>query len=960
MTDPPVFTGPQGAHIVGQQADSTDMAAEQAAAAQAAAAPPEAVNPAKPWLADKAVGDVQTPSAAEEPWKQDQAVGGTAMDKVTAAGQGFTGGFVENAPIIPGMIAGAELGTLGGPFAPITVPAGAAAGAAAGYFFGKSARDLLSRLKYPNSIPVTTPSVESMPEELRPYGYLGETFGGSIPFAAAPLAAARTGFQFGASRVGGFLNRIIDFAAANPLSFTGSEMAGAGGAAAASFAAESFRPGDQGTRAAAEIAGGFFSPTRLVMGTVKGATGSVRLAVSAMSEAGRTTQSAKILQEAMRLGGEDPAAVAMLLRQSGLPGINMTMAQKTGSPALAAVEAKLASESGRFGAEQKKMAEDSLKGIADMITALRGTGDPQALATAADLQQRYFRMILAGRLQEAERQAAEAAAAITADTPATRAQLSTRASELLDGALRDARTIESELWSQVPTDIPIKLTNRQGGLFATYDDIRAGLLPREPMPAVVEGTIQDLREAKTTTLGELQRLRSRMLALARAAAGQGNANDARIYGNLAEGALNSMNSAFTPGQIGGVMRTLGARQEAYDAARGFSRELNDTFTRSFAGNALATTATGADRIPPELMLRRALATGQEAGALRFGEIRDALGFVMRNGGPEAAQNFDEMLNLQERMIRLAANEAVDPATGRVSVTRLSRIIQNNEALLDQFPAVRRDLDLAVRGQQRLADLQSVVDAGSRIADQRAAFAKVAKFENPVDAINSVLRGRAPVADFNRIVAVARKGGPDALAGLRSTIFDHAFEKATDQAGEISFTRLRNALTSPIGSGQPSLVDLMVRQKVISPPEAANLGKLFDEAQRIEGALTSGKDLEALIRAPDALFDLIVRSAGAGMASKLAQYTTGRTLIAQSAGSQYARRLFEKLPQARVKDILIKAALDPQFAADLLEKPTSASQGLQVARQIHAYLVQAGLTATTPEGPAPQPQSPEGQ
>jgi len=861
-------------------------------------------------------------------------------EKVGAVGQGATGAFVETAPVLGGMAAGAALGGLGGPAAPVTVPLGAAGGAIAGYFAGKKGREMLSDVPLPISgAPMTFKDVESLPPELRPYGVAGEVLGASVPIAAAPMAAASVGARLPASKVGNYINRIIDMAGRNPGTFAASEAAGATGAAVAGGVAEAYLPGNEAARAGAEIAGGFFNPTRLVVGATRRAVDAGMNAFKSLTPSGRETRAGQVLREILEAGGEDPDAVVALLREADLPGIQRTAAQKTGSPAIAALEAKLREDSAKFGADSAKMAEDSLAAIENMVVALRGTGDPAAVRAAADLRARYFRTLLAGRVQSAEREAVEAAAKITNDTPASRAALSRQAETALEQAMKDARAAEGELWAKVPTDTRANA----GEIIATYDRLRGGMLPEEAMPPVVEGFITRMRSQQaTTTSGEIMLFRSRALALAREAAGQGRANDARVFGNLAEAALDDMDRI-----------AVGPLNADYEAARTFSRELNETFTRTFAGQSMATNARGADRIPPELMLRRALGSGGEAGALRMRELEEATAFMTEAGGA-ASQNLPVMLDAQQRMLRLAAADAVDPVTGRVSSTRIGKFIRDNEEMLNRFPEVRTDLEAAMNSEEGAKSIARMATGASREIEAKAAFSKVAAVENPADAIKTAVGSRNPTQDVVALVKLARRGGPDATAGLRAAVWDHAIQRATSSTGEVSLEKMQAAFFNPIRPKQSSLVQIMQREGVMSADDVSRLQKLFGEAEKITKALATETNLDQVLSGPDAMVDMVVRIAGARMGAGMS--SAGSSLIAASRGSQFARDIFARVPNLRIQGLIIEAAENPRLFAALLKKPKTAAEKVTIGRQIHAYLLQAGLIDENDEGqgsPAPQ-------
>lgn len=861
-------------------------------------------------------------------------------EKAGAFGRSATRGAVTTTAPVAGMVMGASIGALAGPAAPIAVPAGAAVGLGAGYLFGEGLSDILG-----------LPRVNELPPNLRPYAVAGETFGTGLPIAAAPVAAARFGARLPSSTVGNYLNRIIDTAARSPGAVAFAETSALATAAVGGGVAEAQFPGEPIPRFVGEVAGGFFSPARIVTGAGRAGFDVVQRAMQRLSPAARKTKAGQIMQEILEASGEDPAVVAQLLRQSGLPGLGpQTAAQKTGSPALAAMEASLAKENARFGADAEKMATGTLDFIESAMIALRGTGDPAALIAAARLQQTRFRLLLNNRLQGAEREAAEAAAKITQDTPAARAELSKTANAALQDAMKMAREAESELWNAIPRDIPAGAQTIIGKL----DEIKSQLLPREKLPDVAEGTVQDIvaRQGRTTS-GELILFRSRMLALAREADGQGRMNDARIFGELAEAAIDDLDRMATNPRFGAYGRTA----EGYEAARTFSRELHDTFTRTFAGQALARNARGASRIPPELMLRRALGSGEEAAALRFHEIEEATRFMAQRSVPgslentRAEMNVDAVLDAQERLLRLTAAEAIDPNTGRVSAPRLLKVMRDNGELMDRFPEVRNSLEAAAKGENRRADIERMVKGVSRVADHQAAFAKVGKFENASDAVRAAVAqgNKAPLESVMNLVKVAKRGGQDAIDGLKASVWEHAARQASDADGNIDLAKLGKALFDPIRPDQPSLFDIMVKEGIAKGSDRTKAVRLLEEAAKVTRVMEAGPTAEALEDLPGALTELVIRVAGARFGSAMSKFgpagavSSGPSLIAAGRGSETFRNIFEKVPNAKIKDVLIEAARDPSFAAKLLEKPRTAGEAFRLGRQIHAYLFAAGLT-----------------
>jgi hypothetical protein len=689
--------------------------------------------------------------------------------------------------------------------------------------------------------------------------------------------------------------------------------------------AENFAPGEEGTRFAGEMAGGFLNPQRLIIGSTSLGLQAARRAVESMTAAGKQTAAGRIIQEIVAASGEDADVLARTLSDPAITGL--TAAQGSGSPALIALESNLAKASGAFDAETAKRAQQGLDATKAAIDLLLRTGDPVAFREAAAMRSRYFGTLISTRLVEAENRATQAVGKITKDNPGDMGAISKRAFESMDAALVEVRKAESELWSKVPTDVPAGTKN----IVSKFDELKTQILPEESLPKIAEDFIARVREGATTT-GELQLFRSRMLALAREAGAQGKHNDARIYGNLAETALDDLDAAFKDGG------------DAYNTARAFSRELNEKFTQTFAGQAMASTSKGGDRIPPELMMRRAMAGGKEAAELRLREIEEATGFLSAQGldTPEAALNFTNMLDAQQRVVRLAAAQTIDPNTGRVSATRLARFIENNDAILKKFPEVRADLVDAVSSENARRGMEQAAGLADRVIERRAAFAAVARTENPAKVVRDAIKGATPSSDIRALAKVARRGGPGAEDGFRASVMDYAFDAAGKGDGSIDFTKLKTAMFGKVAPGQSSLVQTLAQEGVFSRQDVKKLASFIERAENIEKAARGGKGVDSFMKDADGLFDLVMRIAGARAGAAMASGSGGASLIAASRGSSFVRKMFDKVPQAKVTSIIKEAALNPKLMAALLEKPVSQRDQIMLARQINGFLFQAGI------------------
>jgi hypothetical protein len=503
----------------------------------------------------------------------------------------------------------------------------------------------------------------------------------------------------------------------------------------------------------------------------------------------------------------------------------------------------------------------------------------------------------------------------------------------LVAARNTARGTENELWGRVPRDATIEPTN----LLAAREQIRSRLLPNESLPAPVEQFTSSLTPQTQgtglldasgsalagappqATSGELLRLRNRALTRARQATAQGDFDLANQMNTIAEGTLND---------LGGLS----------DEARTFSRNLNQQFRQGFAGDVLARDPTGGPRIEPEQTLSRAFGTGGSLGDVRLRQLGDA----DASGGQGA-----QMLSQQDRFLRGAVQSILDPTTGRVNPNRLAAWQRQNASALERFPQLRSDLASAESAQRAFDRVEAITDKATRNVN-KTLLARVAGGENVSGEVGRVLSGGNRAGEFSSLARTARKAGPEAVAGLRSATLESVFKNSTNQAGDFDFDRLAQQLLYKGPSGRDAnLLEMMRGNGVLDAAADERLRAILSRATRLNSALRTPAGVNQLVDDPDALTDFMTRVVGANVGGAAGR-GTGAPIVAAQAGSKVMRKFFEKLPAAKVEQVLVEAAENPRFMAMLLEKPKSAQQAQQLARQMNAFLYGAGITAVSDE------------
>lgn len=973
-----------------------------------------------------------SPATSQVPEGLEEATPGVG-ERASQFFQGLGQGLVSESPTVAGAVTGLRLGI---PFGPIPAVTGMIGGGIGGYYTGKSAEDV-----YKSFFPEPTDATAKV------YREAGKTGGSSLPFmAAVPYLPTMTGnrvSRFVTSIRDAAVRNPKTFKTSEVMGALGASL-GAGiaesedpGAPGTRFAGEA-------------IGGLLFPGRFLInqTGTVMDGLSKMASNLSPNTREARAANRLYTIME--EFGEDIPTLIRRLeadmpIDQLSIPGakrVTPTAAQKTDSLGLTALESALGNANKKFLAEAREQGRQASLAYQLLTDRLKDIGTQDALVMAAKLQEARFNSMLDGRLADADRIAAMKIANITKDTPQARQAIGTIVKEQTETALRDAREYESNLWKGALESLtkPVKTTKQTKVPLTTPEAYRiqerTGKLPTITLteqvleapsivpsntaksfverasdvgPALFDNAIpkpvRDIMDAmgvnqdsvkkfrsgrrtqqfmdtgeipasympKTKPIGvdDLVNYRSTLLNMAREAAGKGETNNANFYGTLAEGMLQDLNSLKNP---------------QFEEARQFSKSLNDVFTRSFANTVGGVTGTGAERLPAEILVKRAFGSNADVTAMRMNEVEEAVKFmssryddaVARFGrnSPEAKAlkpaadvsraGAASVADAQQRVLRMGAAAAIDrtfdPATGqevtRLNTTKLNRFVAENKPMLDKL-GITPDLTDAVKAENAFRMVQNENSALMKRAGDQYAFGQVLKVgdERPSIAIGNILGGNTPVRDMKNLVKMVTEAenGPAAIRGLKSSLYDYAYTKATGPTGKFSPQAFEDAFFKPLGPNQPSVANVMRANGIMTLTEMKNLKRLTDPMIRIEKAITSGRTLDEIVPGSDAVEELVQRVIGARIGTAAAPGGPG-SLIAASAGSKAVRSIFDKMPGLNTVALMERAAQDPDFMALLLKKGRTESEKLQIARQLHGYLLAAGLNYATFEEPAPAPRA----
>ena len=923
------------------------------------------------WSEFEPAGQGSTPQVKDEwsefvPASQKET---TWKDRLGAAFESGIGGSMEGLTAATGAAYGARLGASKGP---IGLLAGTAGGAIIGGLGGGQVRDLTS-LRRP----------EEFPEELRPYAYAGEVVGQSVPMIMAPYGPAITGYRFTPENmVGRFLNGIIENAKRKPVQFAVAETAAVASSAVASGIAEKAAPGEDLTRIGAEILAPL--PLQIGLNLGKRISSKVGSVVNSMSPAGRQTEAGKQLSNIIsQVGEENPEMIARVYRDfkhlfPDLDPKNFTAAQITGSKSLAALEVQLAKHNEKFGAEVAQRFNDSMESVRIQIDLLTRTGDPAALRTAAEMRTEYVRSLLEVRFHMAEEMAQNAASKITSDTPAARAELSKAATEAFENVLTQVKDVENELWGAVNKNASVGFDNLKGIILKFKGELPPELQSSLPKKAVdylkrissskqvPESLLMDAQgnplsgsiagDPVGTTMGEAYQIRSALLDDARELSNAGKDNLARIYNDIAESILDDIDAAF--GQLG---------DESYNAAREFTRQKHDVFTRSFVGEARAEGRFG-DRIEPTLLMKKALAGGAEATDLRFQELEAATRFLSTRGVDNEI-DINTVLNAQERIVRLAAAKNMNPTTGKINVDGLNRFIKEQDILMDRFPEVKKDLQDAVSSEIRRAELEKLTKNRIKYLEDQSALGALIKKE-PVSVATKALISDSQEKDLRTFIESGRKAmvganNPEEITkGVLSSIYSAVINKSVTNLTSGGTTskvidpgKFSALMFQPRPPSSLSPMDIMISEGLVDAKSADGLKKLVDVAVNLQRSRVPGTAVDLGGGVEDIIIEGASRMAGTFAAKTVAGAFDVKNIpiTAYGVSANLGQQFMLKLPQKSARNFLMQTMLNhsdeitnPITGAKttvlemMLSKTDSPEESLIKMRRLNAWLVRQGV------------------
>ncbi|MFH1624611.1 MAG: hypothetical protein ABID54_05570, partial [Pseudomonadota bacterium] len=508
-------------------------------------------------------------------------------------------------------------------------------------------------------IGIDLPEEGQQPKTIHEYagGSLGEVAGLIIPGGVVTKGLARsTGIVANISK------SILASMGKHPFLTVASEAGGGLGAGTGRGIAErEMEIKDPGLQGMAEIAGGVaggmipslysaVSPTRWA---IRGGKTLLRKLSVPFTKGGAKYRAGEYLKEQVA----DPSKIAQELEGQTIGDLPGTI--QSGERRLMALYQSLIGQDPISNAETIETISKSIISLESEMRKL-GYGSPEVLAEITKKRVAAIELKMNSRIVNAMDKAQQKLEAIPV------AQRKVAESRIVRSELESIMNHEQDevkkLWTEVPKDFEVGFSKTR----ETYRSLVADLADAQKVdiPWVLKrDPILTNDKLQSTTLKEMQGLRSKLLETARQARKDGKWNKARIADDMADAIIEdlgiSAEGATTP------------EAASLQAALASTREFKTRFEQGIVGKILGFAKSGAPAISPELTLDISIGRMGGRGSVDISKV------VVTPEARSATERY-----LARSFTDYAAEK------GTINPIKAERWVKNNDAILDQFPQLR--------------------------------------------------------------------------------------------------------------------------------------------------------------------------------------------------------------------------------------------------------------------------------
>ena len=467
--------------------------------------------------------------------------------------------------------------------------------------------------------------------------------------------------------------------------------------------------------------------------------------------------------------------------------------------------------------------------------------------------------------------------------------------------------------------------------------MKANLLLGEKLNPILEAYFKKLKKIGTMPVKSLvgaESLTSKLSAKAADLRAQGNFVEARRYEAISDAIKKDVLLITEPGVLDSLKNAVQ-----------FSATLNRLFKKNkVVRNILARNRQGGESVNEAIALDAAIRP-KEIGNINLRALREAAGLSITPTSISKKRQ-TEMEGLQNNLLRIMAGETRN-FDGTINVAKLSTFIKSNAEALKTAKLYSVFAD-ARTAQTKGQEIINTALKQKKSWKEKTYSSRIARGDvNTI--IKNAFKSNAIDRNFTLIANVVRNRGKK---GMQYAIMEHLLDSSIIQ-GRISGKGLKEILGRATEKTikaknygefkKVSVEESLINKKLLTQEQVDSLKVLANKADIFEDALKNTGTVDDLLGKEDAILTMLARIFGANLGAKgAAAGATGSTLVAASAGSRFVRNMVNNMPRAKVQSILVEAMFNPALMKKLLEKPTSIHEKILQAKQINAFLIQAGI------------------
>jgi len=792
-----------------------------------------------------------------------------------------------------------------------------------------------------------------MPPSIRPGAVAGE----EMAFAASTFAPvgllARGKKSLDIARLEKSrnpVNQMVAFAAKNPRINASLEGSFAALSALGGAAAEASKPGDETARMVGTIGLPISFPlvavpAHQILKLASPTVDKIKQSITArLSEERAETAVAKRLQQAVIDGGENPLTIASTIedflkknpeyRNKSTKG-SLSPGLATGDETLLAIERSLIQGDrgiGKRAGEQTKEAILEMNSIYNSALNIKNA-NPELLREVAEKRIADLNTVTGLRVAKQMSKVEQLAKNLRlisgpGSLPVEKQKQSQKIQAIFQQTYDELRDTENALWNKI--DPTVTITPRQTEAILLELASEKGIVIPD---ALLKFTKVTGNTGQSLTSGELLKARSEVSKQIRnAMKGKPEEADRNLARQLhqLEDAINS--DLSTPGLSPQIKLANNASVNRYEFLS--LPPVSQMWTRGIQKY----------NSKPDMVLD-GLLMGNRAQKT-FNSFEDLMAAGAMGKVPNQIQ--DPLAKFYYAM----ANETVGPLN-TVDLSKLSNFLVTHQDGLKKLGIYDGLQDSAVQGHlvKKLESSMETLRTGylaESVAGKLLNTSEVNKFIG-----NSLFTSASRNKDLHGVRKLLRKKTPnvdpaDAEKGIQQSILNNLIHKSTPSGQPMDGDMLLNLLAAK--QGKNSLEQDLLDTTLLSARQIDGIKQIAKRAKVFEESLVkreTGKTIKDLPPQSDRLLDMIGRLGGAAvMTSSPVVGGVGYGLIVAQLGSRIGRDIVEKLPNAKLRDIMTEAILDPAFMKVLLEKPTSAKAKREINTRIGFILVSKGIL--TPE------------